>query len=68
MTEGEYLVIAIIGGLFLAMFLIAGIIGVWVVRHRKERKHQEVFFATIEEKRERRKKSFKENMGRRYGS
>lgn len=68
MTEGEYLAVVIMGGMFLFLFALLMVIGVWVVRHRRDQKHQEAFFAAIDEKRERQKKRVKQSIGQRYGS
>jgi len=68
MTEGEYLAFAIIGLFFLALIGLAGVIGAWTIKNRRTKKHQAAFFADLDKKREHRKKQFKENMGRRYGS
>ena len=68
MTEGEYLAFILIGGMFLFLITALGLVGAWVVKGRREKKHQEAFFAAIDEKRERQKKRVKQSMGARYGS
>lgn len=68
MNEGEYIAVILMAGMFLFVVGLAGAVGVWIVRDRRNKKHQQVFFASIDDKRARQQKRFRQNMARRHGS